>query len=180
LRIGATHRYISAMARVIWFCVFFCLTMTGSCYTLSIVRFVNGTTETIKLKSCHTGQEIQIEPGSLYNLPHAAGDLVVTTLAQGELRFVAVEPPAMDRIDRGYVDKRSSILGPGSVTVTIRFEPDGKLYALLPGRQTVDKGTTQPAEYPKQAQKPPRGEREQQSKGAANDHPVTASLSRAR
>jgi hypothetical protein len=126
--------------------------LTG-CYTLSTVNFGNGTAGDVKVQSSQTGQEIEVAPGRFKKLPHAAGDLIVTTQAEGRLKFPHVEPPSLDAADSNYLAKRKSVSGPGYVTLNVVLETNMQLYALVPGKKAVDEQTKQPAGYPKTGEK---------------------------
>ena len=88
------------------FCALLVFAVTG-CYTFSQVNFGNGTDAAIKVKSSQTGQEIIVPAGKFRKLPHATGNLIVTTQTHGQFKFSGVEPPFLD----DYLVKRQSFLG---------------------------------------------------------------------
>jgi hypothetical protein len=123
--------------------------LTG-CYTLSQVNFGNGTGASFKVKTSQTGQEINIPAGSFRKLPHAIGNLIVTTQKNGQFKFSDVVP--LD-LDDSYLVKRTSPFGPGYVTLNIMLKTNMDLYVLLPGKKTVDMSIPQPNGYPKTGKK---------------------------
>lgn len=125
-------------------CASLTFAVTG-CYTLSQVNFGNGTPTTIKVKSSQTGQEINVPPGKFKKLPHATGDLIVTTQTNGQFKFTGIEPPVLD----DYLVKRESLFGPGYVTLNVMLETNMQLYVLMPGKKVIDKTLEQPNGYPK-------------------------------
>jgi hypothetical protein len=129
-------------------CASLVFAVTG-CYTLSKVNFGNGTATAVKVKSSQTGQEINVPPGKFKELPHATGDLIVTTQTNGQFKFSGVEPPVLD----DYLVKRKSFFGPGHITLNLRIETNMQLYVVMPGEKTVDEKAQQPAGYPKIAEK---------------------------
>jgi hypothetical protein len=137
---------------IVSFCASLVFLMTG-CYTTAVVNFGNGTSTAVKVKSSQTGQELNVKPGRFQKLPHAVGDIIVTTQTDGKLKFSGVEPPAMDSIAPNYLIKRKSLLGAGSVTLNVLLQTNMNLYALLPGKRTVDTSVPQPEGYPKAGKK---------------------------
>jgi hypothetical protein len=129
-------------------CASLAFVVTG-CYTLSKVDFGNGIATAVKVKSSQTGQEINVPPGEFRKLPHATGDLIVTTQTNGQFKFSGVEPPVLD----DYLVKRKSIFGPGYVTLNVRLETNMQLYVVMPGEKTVDEKVQQPNGYPKIGEK---------------------------
>jgi hypothetical protein len=127
------------------FCASLVFVTTG-CYTLLRVDFVNETATAVKVRSSHTGQEISVPSGKLRRLPHAVGDLTITTQTNGQYKFSGVAP--FD-VDDDYLVKRGSLFGPGYVTLTVRLETNMLLYAVVPGKKTVDHRIHQPNGYPK-------------------------------
>jgi hypothetical protein len=128
------------------------MVMAG-CYTLSVVNFGNGTATSVRVRSSQTGQEIEVKPGAFKKLPHAGGDLIVTVPSDGRFKFSAVEPPALDETNAAYLAKRTSVFGPGKVTLRVRLETNMLLYALMPGSEAVDTKVEQPGGFPKAGQK---------------------------
>jgi hypothetical protein len=123
--------------------------MATGCYTLSQVNFGNGTATTIKVKSSQTGQEITVPPGKFGKLPHAIGDLIVTTQTNGQFKFSGVEPPVLD----DFLVKQESFFGPGYFTLNMILETNMQLYVLMPGEKAVAKNVQQPNGYPKIGEK---------------------------
>ena len=126
--------------------------VTG-CYTLSVVNFCNGTRTSVRVKSSQTGQEIDVRPGAFKKLPHAGGDLIVTVPSRDQFVFSAVEPPALDVANAGYLAKGTSLFGPGKITLRVRLEANMQLYALMPSSKAVDPAIKQPEGYPKPGRK---------------------------
>ena len=126
--------------------------MTG-CYTLAVVNFGNGTTARVRVMSSQTGEEIEIKPGAFKKLPHSTGDLIVEVHSRGQFKFTGVEPPALDITDASYLAKQASPFGPGKITLRVRLETNMQLYALMPGKKTVDSKIEQPDSYPKSGEK---------------------------
>jgi len=122
---------------------------------MSTLRFGNGTAADVKVKSSQTGQEIEIAPGRFKKLPHAAGDIIVTTKAGEKFKFTSIEPPRVDTDSTGtnYLDKRSSLFGPGYITLGLKLGTNMELFALMPGKKSVDTKIPQPSGYPKRGEK---------------------------
>jgi hypothetical protein len=129
-------------------CISLILCGTG-CYTLSTLNVRNGTSSKLKVKSSQTGEEIEIAPGNSGKLPHAAGDIVVSTESDGQFRFPAIDPPALDAAGSKYLKKSKSIFGPGYLTLNLLLTTNMQLYALAPGTKTLDPNVEQPSGYPK-------------------------------
>lgn len=122
---------------------------------MSTLRFGNGTASEIKVKSSQTGQEIKVAPGRFKKLPHAAGDIVVTTKTGEKFKFAGIEPPRVDIDSSGtnYLDKGSSLFGPGYISLGLKLDTNMELYALMPGKKSVDTKIPQPSGYPKRGEK---------------------------
>lgn len=133
--------------------VIFLAALMSGCYTLSIVSFGNGTTTSLKVRSCQTGQEIEVKPGTFEQLPHSTGDLIVTVHSDGRFRFSDVEPPALDVTNADYLTKKTSAFGPGKVILRVKLETNMQLYAVMPGRKGVDFTVKQPTGFPKSGQR---------------------------
>jgi len=126
------------------------LIVTPGCYTKLAVNFGNRTPSKVFVKSTKTGEEVEIASDRFKELPHSVGDLIVTTSSKEKFRFEDVSP--MD-VDQKYVSKRTSIFGPGYVTLNVSLETNMHLYVLIPGNHTVDAKVEQPKGYRKPAQK---------------------------
>jgi hypothetical protein len=134
--------------------------LTTGCYTLSAVRFGNKTGSKVRVKSSQTGQEIEVAPGRFKKLPHAAGDLIVTTTVGEKFKFPSIEPPRIDTSDSNYLDKRNGLFGQGYITLGLVLETNMELYALMPGKKSVDSEIPQPKGYPKAGHKLPADQAE--------------------
>lgn len=126
--------------------------LMNGCYTLSVVDFGNGTATSVRVRSSQTGQEIEVKPGAFKKLPHASGDLIVRVHSDGQFKFSAVEPPALDSANSGYLSKRTSFFGSGKVILRVRLEPNMQLYALMPNSKAVDVKVEQPRGFPNAGQ----------------------------
>ena len=122
--------------------------LTG-CYTESQVNFGNGYVSVVNVKSSQTGQEITVPPRKFRKLPHASGDLIVTTQTGGQFKFSDIEPPFLDK----YLVKKESVFGPGYVTLNTMLETNMQLYVLRPGEKAVNTKVQQPFGYPKVGEK---------------------------
>jgi hypothetical protein len=129
-------------------CVLLILPLAG-CYTLAVVDFGNGTATSVKVRTLQTGRELDVKPGRFKELPHASGDIVVTTQSKEIFKFSRVDPPAMDRIAPNYLRTRRNLFGPGRITLRVKLETNMELYALLPGEKNVEQAVAQPEGYPK-------------------------------
>ena len=143
---------MSQALRLFFVCAFIAMLTTG-CYTLSTVRFGNGTTAKVKVRSSQTGQEIEVAPARFEKLPHAGGDLIVTTTNGQRFRFSGIDPPRVDGSSGGYLERRGSIFGPGYITLRLLLGANSELHALLPGKKTVESAVPQPDDYPKTGQR---------------------------
>jgi hypothetical protein len=118
--------------------------LTG-CYTVSQVNFGNNSGSAVKVQSSQTGKEIGVPSGKFRKFPHAAGDLIVTTEANGQFKLTAVAPPFLN----GYLKKEESFWGPGYVTLNVVLESNMELYVLSPNDKALDRKVQQPDGYPK-------------------------------
>jgi hypothetical protein len=100
--------------------------------------------------SSQTGKEINVLPGKCKKLPHARGDLVVTTQRNGQFKFSEVSPILLPD---SYLVKRRSLFGPGYFTLNVMLETNTQLYVVMPGKRAVDQKVQQPNGYPKVGEK---------------------------
>jgi hypothetical protein len=122
------------------------LPLTGGCYTKLTVNFGNSTPTTVWVKSAETGEETEVPAGRFRKMPHGVGDLIVTTSSKGKLRFTDVSPM---HVAPEYLSRKSSIFGPGFVTLTVALQTNLQLHVVMPGKKTLDQKIKQPTGYPK-------------------------------
>lgn len=123
--------------------------LTNGCYTVSVVEFGNATSTTLRVRSLHTGEQIEVEPKAFKKLPHASGDLIVELPGHATYKFSSVEPPGLDITNAAYLAKRTSLFGPGKIIFRVKLDTNLLLYALLPGKSAIDQTIPQPYGYPK-------------------------------
>jgi hypothetical protein len=122
----------------------------AGCSTLSQLNFDNGTAAAIRVESSQTGHVIAVPPGKFRKLPHATGNLVVTTPSNERFRFSKISPPVL--LDR-YLIKRQSPFGRGYITLNVILETNMQLSVVMPGEKTVNEKVPQPEGYPKTGEK---------------------------
>jgi hypothetical protein len=127
-------------------CLALMVLVTG-CYTELALNIRNGTSGKVLVKSAYTGQDISIERGRAKRLPHSSGDILVTTKTAGSFRFHDVSLLAHDIPDR-FLQKGSSIFGPGYLTLNVLLATNMDIYVLMPGQKTSAAPGEQPRGYP--------------------------------
>ena len=110
------------------------------------VNVGNATNGKIRVKSAYTGREIEIAPAHFKKLPHTSGDLLVTTESNAKLKFPNVAPA---EVGRNFWGGGDNIVGADSIVLNVLLQTNMHLYALLPGKKTVDENVEQPKGYPK-------------------------------
>jgi hypothetical protein len=130
------------------------LFLTG-CYTNLHVNFGNGTGQKIGVKDTQTGQEVQIAQGKFRKVGHDQADLIVTTPDKTRYLFAGVKVADRAMDTRYFPPSSRGFLGLGSWTfdLNVLLQTNMDLYALLPGKKTVDASVPQPNGYPKAGKK---------------------------